>query len=71
MKLRTFKTQSGLASFLASRPAQAYDLRILHDRQCTPSACRCKPWFELRPLTVANHLEGVRLESEWRKAVAS
>ena len=71
MTPRLFKTASGLRAFLASRPAQAFDLLVLHDAPCSPSRCVCLPWYEVRALTADAHVEGVRLEREWRRAVAS
>jgi hypothetical protein len=68
---RIFKTYSGLASFLAARPGVAFHLLIVHEHECSPSRCGCRPAFELRDLTADNVLEGAALEAKWAKETSS
>jgi hypothetical protein len=71
MTPRLFKTASALRYFLADKRGQAFDIVVLHNDGCTPSRCVCRPWYEVRDLTVENHLDGLRQEAAWLKAVCS
>jgi hypothetical protein len=73
MKPRLFKTRAGLDAFMASHAESggAFHMVILHEDGCTPSSCRCSPWYEVRALTVDNVLDGAKREAKWRKESTS
>ena len=73
MKPRLFKTRAGFLAWSLdpSNRGRAYDVRVLHDDECAPSRCACKPWFEVRDLTTENALESARAQDEWRRLTSS
>jgi hypothetical protein len=68
---RLFKTREGLAAFLASRPGKMLHISVQHDATCSPSICRCSPWFEVREATVEACLNGIEAQRVWTRETAS
>lgn len=56
-----------LAAVAKCLEGQAVSVRVLHDAQCSPEACRCQPEFLLEKLTPENYLEGQAAQAKWAK----
>lgn len=73
MKPRLFKTQSAMQAFMLSQTARGHvwSVLVMHDSICTPSVCRCRPWYEVRPATPETIIEGARAQAKWVKETTS
>jgi hypothetical protein len=73
VKPRVFKTHDGMVAFMRSQASKgkAWHMLILHDDGCSPARCSCQPWYEVRPLTVDNYIEGQKAQAQWVKESTS
>jgi hypothetical protein len=71
MKKHKFSSMSEVATFLADQACEVYHVMVLHDDDCTPSSCTCKPDYVVEIATPDNVMAGAKAERAWRKAKAS
>ncbi len=73
MMARRFKTYAGVLAFMQSQAAKGHvwHMLVLHGPECSASRCVCEPWYEVRPGTVENFLEGELLQRKWVKETSS
>ena len=65
MSERIFKTRHAFETFMASQRPGVWHVLVMHDAQCTPTTCRCKPWFKVQKATEESVADGAAKQAEW------
>lgn len=68
----TFTSYEAMSAWMATEGrGKVWHVMVLHGSQCSPSACRCQPEYQVEPATEDNLVEGARLERDWARATRS